>query len=97
MLRHQVGAQLEDGLGKLAEEITADIERKLTERKLAEDHRAGRRNRNRGLTMLIAIIGAFCVPTLIVAGGWVFLLPYATAFTIAPDCLVTLYAWIRKY
>lgn len=77
--------------------ITKEIKRTEEAAKTTEDFRANRRNRNRGLTMVVALIGAFGIPTALVMAGLHMLMPYAAAFTILPDCGITIYAWIKKY
>lgn len=68
------------------------------ERQETEDIRAIRRNRNRFITLVAALVMGFLVPYLFV----VFSLPpslqrYTFVITIIPDALITLYAYVRRY
>jgi hypothetical protein len=72
-----------------------EVTRTLAEQKAAEDARAGRRNRNRALTLLVALGMGFITPTLCAAAG--ISIAYAFTVTIFPDAIITLYAWARKY
>lgn len=67
-------------------------------RQAVEDRRADRRNRNRSLTLVVALMFTFLVPY-IVANVMhdVALLKYATGIAIFPDALITLYAYIKRY
>lgn len=68
------------------------------ERQKLEDTRANRRNRNRCLTLVVAVIFTFAVPwfvtSVLVAPQ---ILKYSVGIAIIPDTLITLYAYYRKY
>lgn len=68
------------------------------DRQATEDTRANRRNRNRFLTLLVAVIMTFVVPY-VVANiiQQPAILKYATGIAIFPDALITAYAYWKKY
>lgn len=67
------------------------------EREARETDRANRRNRNRSLTLLVALAMGFLVPSVLLP-----LLPagfasYSFVVIIIPDALITLYAYVKRY
>jgi len=70
----------------------------IENRQKAEDQRANRRNRNRILILIVVLIMELIVPTLY---GWgllpAFFLKYEVLAITAPDALLTVYAYVRKY
>lgn len=84
-----------------AESVAREIAKRevnaaITERQQAEDHRAVRRNRNRSLTLFVALGMFFIVPPIMQAVGLAAYLVYAPVIAIFPDALITLYAYIKK-
>lgn len=69
----------------------------LAQRQQAEDVRANKRNRNRSLTLIVALGMFFIVPPGMQALGLAAYLVYAPVIAIFPDALITLYAYIKKY
>jgi hypothetical protein len=71
------------------------VTRATAERQAVEDIRANRRNRNRSLTLLVALVLGFITPTLCAVTG----IPTAYGFCmiIVPDAFITFYALVRKY
>jgi hypothetical protein len=70
----------------------------LQDRKKAEDKRANERNRNRILILVVVLVMEMAVPTLY----GMHLLPsiflkYEVLAITAPDALLTVYAYVRKY
>lgn len=85
-----------------AESVAREIAKRevsnvLADRQRAEDIRANRRNRNRSLTLFVALGMFFIVPPAMQALGLSAYLVYAPVIAIFPDALITLYAYIRKY
>lgn len=74
------------------------IDGRIEKRQEAEDVRANRRNRNRILILVVVLLMELIVPTLY---GWhmlpAFFLKYEVLAITAPDALLTVYAYIRKY
>lgn len=66
-------------------------------REYKEDHRADRRNRNRSLTLVVALAFTFLVPWFIADVLVVpTLLKFATGISIIPDAAITLWAYVKK-
>lgn len=90
MVHHVPGVSREIAV----QEIQSSVKRS----KLSEDQRADRRNRNRTMTLLVALFMTFAVPYLVAnvihAPS---VLKYATGIAIVPDAMITLYAYWRKY
>lgn len=72
-----------------------EVSRATAERQAVEDMRANRRNRNRALTLLVALVLGFTTPTLCKMFG--IPLAYAFCVVIVPDAFITFYALVRKY
>lgn len=78
--------------------VRAIIDAKDRDRQVIEDERAIKRNRNRMLILLVVLAMELIVPTLY---GW-HLLPalvvkYEVLAITAPDILLTIYAYMRRY
>ena len=82
-----------------AEEAAAKIVKEADQTRQAfEDIRANRRNRNRSLTLVVAVMMTFFVPwfvSTVVQDPQI--LRYSTGIAIIPDSLITFYAYWRKY
>ena len=95
---HALGQWANQLISQAAEVARGLIERAEDTRQRTEDVRADRRNRNRALTLVVAVAMTFIVPyvvaNIIGAPG---ILKYSTGIAIVPDALITLYAYIRKY
>lgn len=88
--------QLQKFAREIAHEVAQEEANKaINERQRTEDIRANRRNRNRFLTLLVALIMGFVTPTLCVFLG--IAIAYSFVVILLPDALITLYALIRKY
>jgi len=74
------------------------VDGRIEARQAAEDIRANRRNRNRILILVVVLIMELAVPTLY---GMhllpAFFLKYEVLAITAPDALLTVYAYIKKY
>lgn len=90
---------LQDRVPKVAASIASQVvDFKDKERQEREDLRANRRNRNRSLTLVVALLFTFAVPYIVAnVIHDAPLLKYATGIAIIPDALITLYAYWRKY
>ena len=84
--------------GEFDNRVMQLLDGELTARKQAEDQRANARNRNRILILVVVLIMELAVPTLY--GMHLlpsFFLKYEVLAITAPDALLTVYAYIRKY
>ncbi len=84
--------------GEFDNRVMELLDGELKARQVAEDKRANHRNRNRLLILLTVLILELVVPTLY---GWhmlpSFFLKYEVLAITAPDALLTVYAYVRKY
>lgn len=83
--------------GEFDDRVMRLIKRAETERQQIEDLRANRRNRNRFLTLIVALVMGFLTPIGLNAMGLVWLLPYAFAIILVPDALITAWAYVKRY
>jgi hypothetical protein len=83
--------------GEFDNRVIRLIKRADSERQQIEDVRANRRNRNRFLTLLVALIMGFLTPFGLKTMGLAWMLPYAFAIILVPDAMITAYAYIRHY
>lgn len=79
---------------QIADELAA---KHVADNKAMEDERAEHRNRNRALTLPVAIIMGLLVVTVMPAIGLAALMPYSFVITILPDAAITAYAWAKKF
>jgi hypothetical protein len=84
--------------GTFDNRVMTIVDGALTTRKQAEDKRANERNRNRILILVVVLIMELLVPTLY----GMHLLPalflkYEVLAITAPDALLTVYAYVKKY
>jgi hypothetical protein len=91
---------------KTTRELTGDfdnrvielIDGELKERKAEEDKRADARNRNRILSLIVVLAFELLVPMLYGYGILPsFFMKYEVLAITAPDALLTMYAYFRKY
>jgi hypothetical protein len=90
-----------------ASALMAEIKRQDAVRQSIEDTRSIRRNRNRLLTLLVALfLGLAVVWTLPQLGAWFgpfaghwgkILAPYAFVITITLDSSLAIYSYVRRY
>jgi hypothetical protein len=90
-----LSGEYDDRFRKIANGAVVEV---LKDREAAENLRANRRNRNRILILIVVLIMELTVPTLY----GMHLLPalflkYEVLAITAPDALLTVYAYVRKY
>lgn len=85
----------------IKDEIMSDIDQKDHERQAIEDERAIKRNRNRLLTLVAALIIGLVVTYTLENGMWgpmgKTLAPYSFVITVAMDSMLAAYAYIKRY
>jgi hypothetical protein len=83
--------------GEFDDRVMRLINRADRERQEIEDVRANRRNKNRFITLIVALIMGFLTPIGLHAMGLAWLLPYAFAIILVPDAMITAWAYIKRY
>jgi hypothetical protein len=83
--------------GEFDDRVMRLIQRADSERQEIEDVRANRRNRNRFLTLVVALVMGFLTPIGLKWMGLAWLLPYAFAIILVPDAMITAWAYIKRY
>lgn len=83
--------------GEFDDRVMRLIQNADDERQKIEDVRANRRNRNRFLTLLVALVMGFLTPLGLKVMGLAWLLPYAFAIILVPDAMITAWAYIKRY
>lgn len=101
----QANQTTSDRLARLWTFLSPQVSNAITEaqdaRQAIEDTRANRRNRNRMLTLLGALLIGIVV-TFVLTHGYMGAAsktygPYAFVITVALDSLITVYAYVRHY